>query len=285
MQAELANQRLRESNELLLKQNQELEQRRQQIHLQNLKLLEASRLKSEFLATISHELRTPLNAIIGFSQLLLRPTKGGLTAQQHDMVERILNNGRNLLALLNEILDFSRIEAGRLTLKPESFDLIELVTTTVEELRSLADQKHLTLQIETSLSNASAFNDPTRLRQVLTNLLSNAIKFTEAGGIWVTVAEQPLDQITISVRDTGVGIDPADLPKIFEPFRQVDQTSTRKHPGTGLGLAITASLMQMMQGTIHVTSEVGKGSLFCVGFPRRLPALDEAVTHDPSYAS
>lgn len=280
MQVELASRRLRESNELLLRKNTELEQKRQQIHLQNLKLLEASRLKSEFLATISHELRTPLNAIIGFSQLLLRPAKGILTPQQQDMVERILNNGRNLLALLNEILDFSRIEAGRLTLKPEHFDLNQLVTTTVEELRSLAEQKQLTLQIDTDLTNSAAFNDPNRVRQVLTNLLSNAIKFTELGGIWVTVADRSGDRIRISVRDTGVGIDPIDLAQIFEPFRQLDQTTTRKHAGTGLGLAITASLLQMMQGDIKVDSELGKGSMFWVEFPRCLPASQSGDESD-----
>lgn len=270
MKVVVANQQLRESNELLKRQNRELELQRQQIQLQNLKLIEASQLKSQFLATMSHELRTPLNAIIGFSQLLLRRSKGTLTTSQMDMVERILNNGKNLLELLNDILDLSKIEAGRLELKPEPFNLNHIVNATVEELRSLADEKHLSLQVKVEPPDVQVVNDPSRLRQVLVNLLSNAIKFTEAGGVWVNVSLFSSDRITIIVRDTGIGIAQEQLKQIFEPFRQVDQTTTRKHPGTGLGLAITDSLVQMMQGRISVESQVGKGSTFRVDLPRQL---------------
>jgi signal transduction histidine kinase len=283
MKAAIANQQLRESNELLKRQNQELEAQRQQIQLQNLKLIEASQLKSQFLATMSHELRTPLNAIIGFSQLLLRRSKGSLTDSQTDMVERILNNGKHLLELLNDILDLSKIEAGRLELKPEYFDLIHVVNTTVEELRSLADEKHLSLQVSIDLQDTEVFTDPSRLRQILVNLLSNAIKFTESGGVWVRV--NPLsadhsDRITISVKDTGIGIAQNQLKQIFEPFRQIDQTTTRKHPGTGLGLAITDSLVRMMQGKIFVESQVDQGTTFRVELPRHLPSSDRASAPD-----
>jgi signal transduction histidine kinase len=278
MQVEEANQQLRKSNELLLRKNQILEKQRQQIQLQNLKLSEASQLKSQFLATMSHELRTPMNAIIGFSQMLLRPTKGPLTPQQRDMVERILNNGTNLLTLLNEILDFSKIEAGRLELKLESFNLEHLVTETVAEMRSLADQKNLALEVHLHLSDVSVTNDPSRLRQVLVNLLSNAIKFTETGGVWVTISETAPNQIAIAVRDTGIGIATADLDTIFEAFRQVDQTITRKHAGTGLGLAITDSLVQMMQGHITVESQPEQGSIFQIHIPRHVPAMEANLT-------
>jgi signal transduction histidine kinase len=273
MKAAIANQQLRESNELLKSQNQELELQRQQIQLQNLKLIEASQLKSQFLATMSHELRTPLNAIIGFSQLLLRRSKGSLTTSQTDMVERILNNGKHLLELLNDILDLSKIEAGRLELKPESFNLLQVVNTTVEELRSLAEEKHLSLQVNIDFPEAEIFTDPSRLRQVLVNLLSNAIKFTESGGVWVNVnhfSHNQCDRIIISVKDTGIGIAQDQLKQIFEPFRQIDQTTTRKHPGTGLGLAITDSLVQMMQGKIVVESQVNQGTTFRVELPRHL---------------
>lgn len=270
MQVAIANQQLRESNELLKRQNQELELQRQQIQLQNLKLIEASQLKSQFLATMSHELRTPLNAIIGFSQLLIRRNKGSLSSQQVDMVERILNNGKHLLELLNDILDLSKIEAGRLELKPEPLNLIRIVNTTVEELRSLAEEKHLSLQLQIDLQNPQIFNDSNRLRQILSNLLSNAIKFTEKGGVCIEINELKPEWITITVRDTGIGIAQEKIKQIFEPFRQVDQTTTRKHAGTGLGLAITDSLVQMMQGKISVESYLGEGSVFQVEFPRYL---------------
>ena len=232
-QATLVNQRLKESYDLLVEQHQSLEQQRQQIHQQNLQLIHAAALKSRFLATISHELRTPLNAILGFSQMLMRPSKGSLSDKQTEMVQRIFSNGKNLLEMLNEVLDFSRIEANRLDLKPESFNLQSLMTTTVDEMRSLAVLKQLTLSTEVNLQNALVFNDPVRLRQVLVNLLSNAIKFTNIGRVWVDTQEMGGDRLSISVHDTGIGIVPEHQDYIFEAFRQVDQTNTRKHSGIG----------------------------------------------------
>jgi signal transduction histidine kinase len=270
IRVELANQQIRESNELLKKQKRELEFQRQQIQLQNLKLIEASQLKSKFLATMSHEIRTPMNAIIGFSQLLLRPSKGDLTSQQRNMVEKIFNNGKHLLELLNDVLDLSKIEAGRMQLKPEWFDLSQVIHSTVEELRSLADQKHLPVHIQIDLDNPQIFHDAHRLRQVLVNLLSNAIKFTDEGGVSIEVNEPDPNRIEIAVRDTGIGIAPENLDRIFEAFRQVDQSLTRRHPGTGLGLAIIDSLVQVMQGDIKVESVVGKGSVFRITVPRCL---------------
>lgn len=267
-EATLVNQRFKESYELLIEQHQELEQQRQQIYEQNLELIQAAALKSRFLATISHELRTPLNAILGFSQMLLRPSKGTLSDKQTDMVQRIFSNGKNLLEMLNEVLDFSRIEANRLDLKPESFNLQSLITTTVDEMRSLAVLKQLTLSTEVNLQNALVLNDPVRLRQVLVNLLSNAIKFTNMGRVWVDTQEMGSDRLSISVHDTGIGIVPEHRDYIFEAFRQVDQTTTRKHAGTGLGLAITHSLVQMMGGTITLKSQVGQGSTFVIELPR-----------------
>lgn len=266
----IANEQLRASNELLRQQNKELERQRQQIQIQNLRLLEASRLKSQFLATMSHELRTPMNAIIGFSQLLLRPQKTPLTEKQQDMVQRILNNGKNLLTMLNEILDFSKIEAGRLELQPEPIDIQTIARTTVEELRSLAEEKCLDLDVQDSLLDSKAVNDPHRLRQILVNLLSNAIKFTESGRIIVSLTEPTPDQVAIAVSDTGIGIAADDLLHIFEAFRQADQSTTRHHMGTGLGLAITYSLVKMMGGDINVESQLGKGSTFNIYIPRHV---------------
>ncbi|OUL33231.1 ATP-binding protein [Nostoc sp. 106C] len=277
MQAALAHQQLKETNEQLTRKNQELERQRQQIHLQNLRLLEASRLKSQFLATISHELRTPMNAIIGFSQILLRHKFGQLTHQQTDMVERILNNGKHLLMLLNEVLDFSKLEAGRFELKPELFDLPKIIEVTVAEIRSLAESKKLSLLVDVNLQNPLVFNDSSRVQQILVNLLSNAIKFTESGNIWVEVTENIQNQLAITVRDTGIGIASRDFKIIFEAFRQVDQSITRKYPGTGLGLAIVDSLVRMMGGKIILKSQLGVGSMFRIELPRQITVSNTAV--------
>lgn len=276
MQAALANQQLRESHEQLIRKNQELERQRQQIQLQNLKLLEASRLKSQFLATMSHELRTPMNAIIGFSQILLRPKFAQLNHQQKDMVERILNNGKHLLMLLNEVLDFSKLESGRLELKPEIFDLTKVINNTVAEMCSLAEAKKLALLVQIDLENPLLFNDPVRVRQILVNLLSNAIKFTESGSIWIEVKEISGQRVAIAVRDTGIGIAPKDFKHIFEAFRQVDQSLTRKYPGTGLGLAIIDSLVRMMGGKIFLESQLGAGSMFKIEIPRQVSSSNTA---------
>ncbi len=270
MQVGMAMQQLRESNELLTRKNQELEVQRQQIELQNLKLMEASRLKSQFLATMSHELRTPMNAIIGFSQLLLRPKCGELTHLQRDMVDRIVNNSKHLLTLLNEILDFSKLEAGRLDIKPEIFDLSKVVNATVAEMHSQASVKNLCMRVQSQLQNTIVFNDPTRMRQILVNLLSNAIKFTESGGIGIDVSEMPGNRVLIVVCDTGIGISPADIKHIFEAFRQVDQSTTRKYSGTGLGLPVVNALVQMMGGKITVESKLGDGSIFKIELPRQI---------------
>ncbi len=255
---------------MLSLKNQELEAQRKQIELQNQKLMEISQLKSQFLATISHELRTPMNAIIGFSQLLLRPQCGSLTTQQKNMVERILNNGKHLLMLLNEVLDFSRLEAGRLNLNPEIFDLSQIIRVTTAEMLSLAEAKKLSVQIQIDLQNAVVFNDPFRVRQILTNLLSNAIKFTESGSIGVNVKELPNNYIEIAVWDTGIGIAASDVKYIFEAFRQLDQSITRKYAGTGLGLPVVDALVQMMGGKISVESQLGSGSVFRIELPRQI---------------
>jgi signal transduction histidine kinase len=269
-QATLANEQLKESYNLLVVQHKALEEQRQQIHEQNLQLIHAATLKSRFLATISHELRTPLNAILGFSQMLMRPSKGTLSVKQAEMVQRIFTNGKNLLQMLNEVLDFTQIEANRLHLNPELFDLEDLITTTVEEVRSLAALKELSMTIELNLQDVFVFNDPVRLRQALINLLSNAIKFTEIGKVWVEATERSPDRVLIAIHDTGIGIAPEHTEHIFEAFRQIDQTNTRKHQGTGLGLAITQTLVHIMGGMLKVTSEVSQGSTFVIEIPRQL---------------
>lgn len=276
------NQQLQENKEQLTRKNQEIEAQKQQIEEQKLKLNEAARIKSQFQATVSHELRTPMNAIIGFAQLLLRPKTGELSHPQKDMVERILKNSKNLLMLLNEILDFSKLEAGGLDIKPEIFDLVKVINATIAEMQSLAEKKNLTLLLKNELSNYIVFNDPTRVRQVLTNLLSNAIKFTESGGVAVEVKELPGSRVAISVCDTGIGIAPTDIKYIFQPFRQVDQSTTRKYSGTGLGLPVVNALVQKMGGKITVESKLGEGSMFRIELPRQISSLIQSGGEEKS---
>lgn len=268
----LANQRLRASNELLMLKNQELERQQQQIKLQNIELQKSYNLKSEFLATMSHELRTPMNAIMGFSQLLLRQDKDPLSPQQQNLVERILNNSKNLLDMINEMLDFSKIEAGKLELQPQKFDLNYLIQLTVGELRSLSLQKQLDLVTDINLKDPYLTQDSNFIKRTIINLLSNGIKFTESGTITIKAWEVNDQKIAISVTDTGIGIAPEDCDKIFQAFRQADQSFTRQHSGTGLGLAITQSLVTMMGGKITLNSELGNGSTFTVEIPRKYDA-------------
>jgi signal transduction histidine kinase len=268
IKAERANQKLRDSNELLRRQNQELERQQKYIEQQNRKLQELSQLKTQFLANMSHELRTPMNAIMGFAQLLLRQYPDPLTQTQIDLVQRIFENSNSLLSLLNEVLDFSKIEARSLELNLTKIDLVSLVKITVEELRYLAIDKHINLKTNIDLKNFYIISDRSCLRRILVNLISNAIKFTDCGEVSVKVKELAPERLEISIEDTGCGIAEENLQEIFEAFRQVDQSVTRKHYGTGLGLAITDSLVKMMQGKIAVESQVGKGSVFRVELPR-----------------
>ena len=267
---ELTQQRLRVNNKTLKRQNQELAKQRRQIELQNLKLQELSQLKSQFLASMSHELRTPMNAIMGFSQLLMRQYPDPLTEKQLNIVERIFNNSQNLLIMLNEVLDFSKIEAGHLELNLSEFDLSKLVTLTVEEMRSLTINKILQLTAETNLENPYIVNDQNCVKRILINLVSNAVKFTETGEVKVEIRDLTTQTVEIAVKDTGCGIPQKNLEEIFDAFRQVDQSITRRYGGTGLGLAITDSLVKMMGGKITVTSELGQGSEFRVELPRRI---------------
>jgi signal transduction histidine kinase len=215
MQLTLANQQLKENYEQIILRDKKIIAHQEQIKQQNFKLLAASSLKSQFLASISHELRTPMNAIIGFSQILLRPNFGQLTNKQLEMVEKILNNGKNLLIKINEILDFSQLESGKLELKPEILDLSKVLSNAVTKISSSAKAKNLSLLVNSLLENPLVFNDPARLEQILLNLLSNAVKFTEFGTICVEIRETFKNQVIITVKDTGIGIAAQDLQKIF----------------------------------------------------------------------
>ncbi|MEG4457597.1 PAS domain-containing sensor histidine kinase [Microcoleus sp. N9_A1] len=257
-------------NELLIRQQEELENQGRRIQQQKLQLLEAAKLKSQFLGIMSHELRTPMNSIIGFSQLLLRQHKQLLSAQQTEMVGRILHNGKNLLLLINDILDLSKIESGRTELKIEKFHLGHLVMDVAREFGNQATDKNVAMSVSVCLRDQLIVNDKLRLRQILVNLVSNAVKFTHEGSICIEVRELNCDRLTITVRDTGIGICEKDIPHIFDKFHQGDQSTTRQYPGTGLGLAICASLAKMIDGTITAESQPKKGSIFRMEFPRKV---------------
>lgn len=238
------------------------------VELENIRLEESSRLKSQIVAVLSHELRTPLNAVIGFSDLLLRLNKNKFTPQSLNIVETILRNGKELLKLINNMLDFARLEEGKLTINPQQFNIKELMAKVTEDVCFLANKKNICFEVHLNIQNVVVINDPMRLQQLLTNLISNAIKFTKAGTVSVELEELGSDKIIITIKDTGIGISEIDLQYIFQAFRQVNQTKTRTSQGTGIGLAIVKDLLNLMGGTITVESVVGEGSTFRVELPR-----------------
>ena len=226
----------------------------------------ANRAKSEFLATMSHELRTPLNAIIGFSEILRDEILGTLNDEQKELVLDVRTSGNHLLAMINDILDLSKIEAGRMDLQLEYFSVQEAVTEVNTIITALANKKWIQLVLELS-QDVTIEADKLKFKQILYNLLSNAIKFTDEGGTVITKLEVSSSALLGSVTDTGVGISPQDREKLFQPFTQLDASSTRAHGGTGLGLALTNRLIQLHGGKIWVDSEINRGSTFSFTFP------------------
>jgi PAS domain S-box-containing protein len=227
---------------------------------------QANRLKSEFLAVMSHELRTPLNAIIGYSEWLLFPGAGALTATQRGDIREIASGGQRLLALVNDILDLSRIEAGEWTMEPEAVDIEQLIAQALADVAPQSVDKGLNVSLLCEPGLPSAHADPRTLRQVLVNLLGNAVKFTDSGSITVS-AHAGDGVVTVLIADSGIGIPPDLLPLIFDPFRQGNSGTARRHGGTGLGLAIVQRLVELMGGTVAVASVPGEGSTFTVTVP------------------
>ncbi|HSK80025.1 MAG TPA: response regulator [Thermoanaerobaculia bacterium] len=243
----------------------------------NRRLEEYGRLKAEFVANMSHELRTPLTAIIGFAQLASLANDGPPVPPVYQRsFERILRNGRHLLALIDDVLDIAKIEAGRLKVHREHFDLAELVQSTFNEMQSLALQKKLGYRLRIPEDLPLAFTDPLRVRQVVINLLSNAIKFTHEGSIEAELVPWDGGFCRFIVRDTGVGIDEKSVKLIFERFRQVDGSMSRVAGGAGLGLSIVQQIVQLLGGRIDVESALGQGSTFVVTLPLVAPDAELA---------
>jgi signal transduction histidine kinase len=229
----------------------------------------ANQHKSAFLANMSHELRTPLNAVIGFSEMLAARYFGDLTEKQAEYVNDIHGSGKHLLSLINDILDLSKVEAGRMELELGEFDLRAALDNALTLVRERAQRGGVTLRLDADAALGSFRGDERKLKQVMLNLLSNAVKFTPRGGTVSVAANQVDGTAEIAVRDTGAGIAPEDQEAIFEAFRQVGTDVTRKREGTGLGLALTRRFVELHGGTIRVESALGKGSTFTVRLPIR----------------
>jgi signal transduction histidine kinase/DNA-binding response OmpR family regulator len=242
----------------------------QEIQEKGEQLAAASQHKSQFLANMSHELRTPLNAIIGVTEMLLEDARDLKQDDNIEPLERVLRAGRHLLALINDILDLSKIEAGKMELHLESFPVGPLIEDVVKTIQPLANKNGNELLVSCAADVGSMCADQTRVRQALLNLMSNANKFTERGKVTVTVRrsnEAGVNWITMAVSDTGIGMTPEQMGRLFHEFVQADASTTRKYGGTGLGLAISQRFCQMMGGDITVDSEVGRGSTFTIRLP------------------
>ena len=293
-QMEVQQTELEQTNAHLEAQTQQLEYQREQLlraqsamtdKARELEL--ASQYKSEFLANMSHELRTPLNSTLILAKLLSDNKPGNLSAEQVKYAQTIYAAGNDLLALINDILDLSKIEAGQATVSVETVTLSKALQTLIDPLRPLAQEKGLTLTATVAPdAPATLDTDPQRLGQVLKNLLSNALKFTEKGSVALHVSRNPDDTLSFAVKDTGIGIPTHQQELIFEAFRQADGSTHRKYGGTGLGLSISRDLAQLLGGSIHVHSTPGEGSVFTLVLPQKLaPSSPEAAPAAPLAAA
>jgi PAS domain S-box-containing protein len=246
----------------------DLAEQNTRLQWQSRELEKANRLKSEFLASMSHELRTPINALIGYASLMLDRIYGDLTPRQEEGLNRIQGAAQHLLALINDILDLAKIEAGRMPLHLDDVKLGDIMTEISQQIEPLVKKKKLSFNVEMPNDDLVLHTDRTKVKQILLNLLSNAVKFTHQGGITVAISKDEAD-LRFDVTDTGIGIRPDDLGSIWEDFRQVDQSRTREFGGTGLGLSITRKLVDALGGHVFAQSIFGKGSTFTVILPIR----------------
>ncbi|WP_370452511.1 PAS domain-containing sensor histidine kinase [Corallococcus sp. CA054B] len=248
----------------------ELAEQNEKLRRQAIQLEQASAAKSQFLANMSHEFRTPLNAILGYTNMLLQGVSGEMTPPQRRNLTRIDSNGRHLLEVINEILDITRIEAGRMPLHLSDFGIPELLQEVMAEMDPIIARSKLTVDTRLDEGLPGVWSDRQKVKQIVLNLLSNALKFTHEGGVHVAAEYQnATGTVAISVKDTGIGIDVSNQEKIFEDFQQVDSSPTRAYGGTGLGLSICRRLAAMLGGRVSLQSAPGQGSTFTLHFPRR----------------
>jgi len=274
------SERLSVSNEEIQAINEELDAQQKELSGLNRRLIEVSRAKSDFLANMSHELRTPLNSIIGFSEVLLDRLYGDLNEKQAEYVRDINTSGRHLLDLINDILDLSKVESGKMEIEITRFPLRDLLNSSLMMFKERAMKKNLSLSLDISAAaDIEIEADLRRMKQIMFNLLSNAVKFTPEGGSIAVkgrrvhspqpLEAEPTDSIEISVADTGIGIRPEDMPKLFKEFTQIESPYTKNYEGTGLGLALTKRLVGLHGGRIWAESEYGRGSRFVFTVPVR----------------
>jgi len=280
-----SEQRLRNTVEDVRKNQQRIAELANKYEQEKIRAEEANRSKSEFLANMSHELRTPLNAVNGFSEIMLREMFGPLGDDRYvDYVNDIHTSGQHLLSLINDILDMSKIEAGKMQLQKEPVSLSDIVELSLRLVKARADEKSIRLVCELDESLADLSADPRALKQVILNLLSNAVKFTPEEGS-VTVRSFGLDgQLALQVADTGIGIPKEDLPRLGRPFEQIESQHSKSHQGTGLGLALSKSLIQLHGGDIQIDSELGEGTTVTVVMPFEDEAEAETEPEAPETA-
>ena len=282
-----ANERVSEQSRRLAEQNELLEEQRSRISRTARELQRASELKDRFLASVSHELRTPMTVILGFTGALLRGGQGQLTPPQKESLERVQRNAKMLLRLINDVLDISRIEAGKMEVSPQKIEVASLLRQVEADFSEAASRKGLKLETRVAPGLDSITSDPARVTQILSNLVGNALKFTDSGSITVVAEPRENEQWALLVTDTGIGIPEDEQDAVFEEFRQGEPEEHRGRGGTGLGLAISRKLVHALGGTISLESARGKGSKFTIVLPREWkeqPAPPPAETESASLA-
>ncbi len=278
---EIQNQELEMQKKELMTQSTILGRQNTELETQKQHLAEASRLKTNFLSNMSHELRTPLNSVIALTGVLNRRLEGKIPAEEHSYLEVIERNGKNLLALINDILDISRIESGRVEMECTDFNLTELISGIVSMIAPQASQKNITIDFAPEKESMVIHSDAGKIYHILQNIISNAVKFTDKGGVHISTS-QPDDKVNITIKDTGIGIAEEHLPYIFDEFRQGDSSTSKRYGGTGLGLALAKKYADLINGKINVQSQVGKGSDFTLSVPVHLSTGEESGPFDYS---
>lgn len=264
-----ANEELASVNEELMSTNEELEQANIDVVQASSRVEAADRAKSEFLARMSHELRTPLNSIIGFTDILLKGLAGGLNEEQCVQLGMVNESGKHLLSLINDVLDLSRIESGRVVPEMQDVSVVSVAEVVVNSVRPLAEQRGLDLRVVIEATCAIVHSDPRSIQQILLNLLSNAVKFTNSGGVDLRVVCRG-GELRFEVADTGIGLSDEELKTVFEEFTRFEHVGSETSEGTGLGLSVSRRLAQSLGGRIEVESVLGQGSTFTLVVPNPL---------------